>query len=181
MKNITDPETLDAAIRRAGTIRWSDDGVDVEPVYESIVSTFHAYPGSDGEVHTGSRDRAYFSGRAILWIHTLAMCKSRTFPLPAAEYKATGFEDLKQLLGVIPTTSAKDRFGLLLHRSEFTPLHSQWISNVPLHLSWAWVEPHNLWVHDHRLLIDGIRCLWMHCSIVSRCSATSSIFLLKRF
>lgn len=110
---------------------------------------------------------------------TLLRCG--TFPLPAAEYKATGFEDLKQLLGVIPTTSAKDRFGLLLHRSEFTPLHSQWISNVPLHLSWAWVEPHNLWVHDHRLLIDGIRCLWMHCSIVSRCSATSSIFLLKRF
>ena len=114
IRNITDPEALDAAIRRAGTVRWFDDGIDVEPVYDLIVSTFHACFGSDGEVYFGSRDRAYYSGQAILWIHTLAMCKSRTFPLPTTQYRATGFKILQKILDVIQTTSPEDRFGLYI-------------------------------------------------------------------
>ena len=31
LRSITDPESLDAAIRLAGTIRWSDDGINVDP------------------------------------------------------------------------------------------------------------------------------------------------------
>ena len=59
LSNITDPEALDAAIRLAGTIRWFDDGINVDPPYDLIVSTFKAcfdptrrvYPGR-GTGHT---------------------------------------------------------------------------------------------------------------------------------
>ena len=135
-KNITDQDAPDAAIQCAGAIRWFDDGIAADPPYDLIVSIFHACFSSDGEVYPGPNDRAYYSGRAILWIHTLATCKSRMIPLPTAQYRATGFYDLQQLLRAISTTSAQDRFGrLLLPRSKFTTSHLQWISNVLLHLS----------------------------------------------
>ena len=175
IRNITDPEALDAAIRRAATIRWFDDGIDAEHVYELIVSAFHACFGSDGEVYLGSRDRAYYSGQAILWIHTLAMCKSRTFPLPATQYRATGSEILQKLLDVIPTTSAEDRFGmLLLPRSGSSPSHSQWVSNLLLHQSWARIKPHDFWIRRHIRSIHKItmpldallNCLLMCCNLL---------------
>ncbi|KAF9653348.1 hypothetical protein BDM02DRAFT_3182878 [Thelephora ganbajun] len=122
LRNITDPEVLDAAIRLAGTIRWFEDGIDVEPPYELIVSTFHACFGSNKEVYPGSRDRAYYSGRAILWIHTLAKYHDH---------------DLGQLLAVSTTTSVDLRFYNLFDVwPRATPPHLQWISNVLLHLSW---------------------------------------------
>ena len=155
VRNITDPEALDAAIRRAGTIRWFDDGIDVEPAYDMIVCTFHACFGSDRMVYPGSRDRAYYSGRAILWIHTLAMCKSRTFPLPTTRYSAPDFFDLQQLLDVIPVKSAKLRFAELFSpHLESTPSHAQWISNVLLHLSWIQISPDSFWIGHHLRSID---------------------------
>ena len=75
LRNITDPEALDAAIRLAGMVWWFEDGTDLEPPYDLIVSTFHTCFDSNGKVFSGSRDRAYYSGPAILWIHTLATCK----------------------------------------------------------------------------------------------------------
>ena len=154
IRNITDPDALDAAIQRAGTIRWFDDGIDAEPLFDLIVSTFHACFGSDGEVYQGSSDRAYYSGRAILWIHTLAMCKSRTLPLPITRYTAAGFGDLQHLLLVIQTTPAKDSCGmLLLPYPDSTPSHSQWISNVLLHQSWGHIVPDKSWIHHNRQLI----------------------------
>ena len=59
--NITDPEAVEAAIRLAGTIRWFENGVDVKPPYELIVSAFHECFDSTGKVHPGSRDMAYYS------------------------------------------------------------------------------------------------------------------------
>ena len=34
LRDITDPEALDAAILLAGTIRWFEDEIDVKPLYE---------------------------------------------------------------------------------------------------------------------------------------------------
>jgi hypothetical protein len=143
LRNITDPEAFDAAIRLAGTIRWFEDGTDAEPPYDLIVSVFQTYFNSNAEVYPGSRDRAYYSGQAILWIHTLAMCKSeefsRSFPLPTTEYVASDHDhDLKQLLWAVGAASPSYRFIYLLdtHRGH-TSSHSQWISNVLLHLAWA--------------------------------------------
>ena len=143
LRSITDQEALDTAIRLASTVRWFEGGIDMEPPYDLIVSTFHACFGSDWKVYPGSRDRAYYSGRAILWIHALAMCKSEefasTFPLPTTKHSTSAPDpDLEHLLEVNMASSADDRFvSLLSVDSECTPSYSQWISNVLLHLSWA--------------------------------------------
>jgi len=141
--NITDPEALDAAVRLAGTIRWFDDGLNVDPPYDLIVSTFKGCFDLTGKLYPGSRDRAYYSGRAMMWIHTLAMCKSEEFgnrfPLLGTEYIILGLDpDLEHLLRVSrPTSPLWHIPRLLAIRPEHTSSHSQWISNVLLHLAWA--------------------------------------------
>jgi len=143
LRNITDPEALDAAVRLAGTIRWFEDGTNVGPPYNLIVTTFEACFDSTGRLYPGSRDRAYYSGRAMLWIHTLAMCQSEEFanmfPLPTTGYTSPGIDsDLGHLLWVNMGWSTDDRFAyLLVTRPEHSPSHLQWISNVLLHLAWA--------------------------------------------
>ena len=56
-------------------------------------------------LYPGSRDRAYYSGRAMVWINTLARCKSEDFPymLPLSPTKHEGRSldpDLRHLLRV---------------------------------------------------------------------------------
>ena len=145
LRNITDPEALDAALPVAGEIRWFDDGVDVDLPYDVIVSTFEGCFDSTRTLYPGSRDRAYYSGRAMAWIRTLAMCKSeelaRTFPLPDEEYTTPVPDpDLEHLLHVIQCGSWDPNYyiGLLLDIDPgHTHPHSQWISNLLLHHSWA--------------------------------------------
>ena len=143
LRNTTDPEALDAALRLAGTIRWFEDGIDVEPPYELIIAAFHTCFGSDRRVYPGSRDRAYCTGQAILWIHTLAACRSeefaRTFPLPTAQYAASGSDaDLTHLLQVTSARSGCVWFTNLPQvYTRATPSHLEWTSNLLLHLSWA--------------------------------------------
>lgn len=141
--NITDPEAVEAAIRLAGTIRWFENGVDVKPPYESIVSAFYECFDSTGKVHPGSRDMAYYSIRAILWIHVHAACKSEDvspqFPRPAIRYTSPSTDpDLTHLLEVCHRQD-EDIFlaDLYCIRSASTPAHIQWASNAMLHLSWA--------------------------------------------
>jgi len=143
LRNITDPEALEAAIRLAGTIRWFEDGTDVEPPYDLIISTFEACFDSTGEVYPGSMDRAYYSGRAIVWIQTLAMCKSEDFanmfPSPTKGYRP---RDTGSDLGHILLLNADRPFdhrslSMLYTHTGHTTSHLRWISNVLLHLSWA--------------------------------------------
>ena len=145
LRNITDPEALDAAIRLAGIVRWFEDGTDVKPLYDLILSTFHTCFGSNRVLHPELRHRAYYSGRAILWIHTLAMCRSEEFarmfplPLPIKRYTSSASDhDLTQLLDSFysfnPRFLVKRMCGI--HKGH-TLSHSQWISSLLLHLSWV--------------------------------------------
>ena len=143
LRSITDREALDTAIRLASTIRWFEEETDMVPPYDSIVSIFTACFGSDGKVYPWSRDRVYYSGRAILWIHALAMCKAkkfaRTFPPSPTKYIVDDSEyDLRHLLHVTSAVSADDRFARLLSTSYgCTHSHLEWVSNLTLHLAWA--------------------------------------------
>jgi len=144
LRNITDPEALDAAIPLAGEIRWFDDGINVDPPYDLIVSTFEACFDSARTLCPGSRDRAYHSGRAMMWIHTLARCKSRefarTFPLPRVKYTIPVPDpDLEHLLRTnLVARNVGDCIEQLLRINPgHTPSHSQWVSNLLLHYSWA--------------------------------------------
>ena len=141
LRSITDPEALDAAIRLAGTIRWFEDGAGTDPPYDIIVSTFHACFDSSGKVYPGSRDRAYYSGQAIIWIYALAMCKSeetaRMFPLLDASYEApVSDHDLLHILLIKRNRDTTFEALLTTHKSN-THSHLQWVSNILLHLSWA--------------------------------------------
>ena len=144
LRSITDPEALDAAIRLAGTIRWFEEGINGEPPYDSIVSTFEACFDLAGNLYPGSRDRAYYSGRAMVWIHTLAGCKSgefaRKFPLSLAQRGGPGVDpDLRHLLRVNQGVFAGDWHvaQLLTVDPGHTPSHAQWVSDVLLRRSWA--------------------------------------------
>lgn len=140
---ITDPEALNAAIRLAGTIRWFEDGLDVEPQYDLIVSTLKACIDPTGKISPGSRDRAYYSWRAILWIHVRATCRSKEFalkyPLPIIPCDATSFDDdLKDLFGVYRGLDTPGTFAWVYSAlPQVTPGHQQWVWNVLLHASWA--------------------------------------------
>jgi len=111
--NITDPEALDAAIRLAGTVWWFEDGLDVEPPYDQIVSTLKGCFDSNGRIYPGSRDRAYHSAQAVLWIHICAMCVSEEFaerfPLPTiAHHPASLDPNLKYLLKIYASQDTPD-------------------------------------------------------------------------
>ena len=158
LRNITDPEALDAAIRLAGNIRWFDDGINADPPYDLIVSTFKACFDPTGKLYPGSRDRAYYSGRAMLWIHALAMCKSeefaRVFSLPGVQYPAPGLDsDLEHLLRInYPGLSSQDHIlWLPLIGPQSTPSHLQFVFSVLLHLTWA-----NRTTLNYEFLLDCI-------------------------
>ena len=142
LKNITDPEALDAAIRLAGTIRWFERGIDVKRLYDLFIFTFDSCFGSDGTLHQGLENRAYYSGRAILWIHTLAVCKSEefahAFSFPTRDYgRLPSHHDFGQLLYVFQSTEPYDVIIKLLINYGRTHPHLQWTSSVLLHLSWV--------------------------------------------
>ena len=60
LRNIADPEAL------ADIIRWFDDGINVDPPYDLIISTFEACFDPTRRVYPGSRDSAYYAGLAIM-------------------------------------------------------------------------------------------------------------------
>jgi hypothetical protein len=158
LRNITDPEALDAAIRLAGEIRWFDDEVNVNPPYDLIVSTFEACFDSTRTLYPGSRDRAYYSGQAMMWIHTLAECKSEefasTFPLPNTKYTTPAPDpDLEHLLQAnyrAWDASAYTEELLKVNPGHTFP-HLQLISNLLLHYSWA-----NRTKLDYRYLLPRV-------------------------
>ena len=157
LRNITDPEALDAAIRLAGVIRWFDDGVNIDPPYDLIVSMFETCFDSTRKLHPRLRDRAYYSGRAMVWIRTLAMRKSEefanTFTFPVVEYTDPALDaDLGHLLRInVAWLLNSPLIHLLSIHAGHTPSHSQWISNVLLHLAWADQTP-----LDFGLIADNI-------------------------
>ena len=160
LRYITDPEAIDAALPLAGEIRWFDDEVNVNPPYDQIVSTFEACFDPTGTLYPESRDRAYYSRRAMMWIHTLASRRSwefaKAFPLPHGEYKTLIPDpDLEHLLQVNLTTwdigSCVEQ--LLRISPGHTPQHLQWISNLLLHCSYSWTG----WIkQNHRYTLDCV-------------------------
>ena len=143
LRRITDPEALDMGIGLAGTIRWFEDGLDVKPPYDLIVSTFRACFDSTGKVQPGLSKRAYYSAQAVLWIHVRAMCVSeefaRGFPLPVINHDHTFLDDdLKDLLGVYRGLDTPGIIAWMCAASpRVTPVHQQRTSVTLLNLSWA--------------------------------------------
>ena len=156
LRNITDPEALDAAIRLAGTILWFEDGTDVDPPYDIIVSTLHTCFDSTGAVYPGLSDRAYYSVRAILWIRICGMCQGEEFArgsfyLPYVSNNRSYNTDLDSILEIYNCTRAHRTFirnGFTEHN---TPEHMQWVSRTFLHSCWAKQKfPYGIFVSIYR-------------------------------
>ena len=146
LRSITDPEALDAAIRFASTIRWFEDGSDVEPPYHVILSTFYTCLDSTGAVYPGLSDRAYHSARTMLWVQIRAMSKSEgfanKFPLPEVRDHTSHDWDLRHLLGMyeILQSPAASFSPKILH-GHATRTHMQWASQALLHFYWTKQDP----------------------------------------
>ena len=143
LRNITDREAIDAAIRLAGTIRWFDDGIDVEPPYDVIVSTFKSCFDSSDKVYPGSIERAYYSARAILQIRVFAMCGSRGFAhrFPHLHISDNTGDPGGDLNAIFQLCRGLESGYVPLYRRAlsltFSSAHLQWASNLLLQLSWA--------------------------------------------
>ena len=147
LNSITDLEAVDAAVRLAGTIRWFEGQTDVKPPYDPIVIVFEACFDAAGNVYPGQKDRAYYSLKAILWIHALAECKSREFaqrhPLPIIRKDSPVQDDLTHLLAVCYRLAPRDRhaasyLSTLYHIPQGASyVHTQWASDLLLHLAWS--------------------------------------------
>ena len=96
LRNITDPEAIDSAVRLAGTIRWFDGDSDHDPPFDLIISTFEACFDSTKQLYPDMRDRAYFSARAILQINMRARIRSdrdaSEYPIPAVPSSSTDLD-----------------------------------------------------------------------------------------
>ena len=106
LRNITDPEALDAALPLAGEIRWLDCGDDFWHILNLIVVTFESCFNSTRTLYPGSRDRAYYSARAMLWICTLAIFRRPGYTIhdiiPSSKYTTLVPDpDLEHLLEFI--------------------------------------------------------------------------------
>jgi hypothetical protein len=136
IRNVTDPEAIYSAIRLAGTIRWFDGDVDVDPPFEFIVSAFEACFDSTRKLYPGMSSQAYFSGRAILRINTAARLQFREcvskYPIPRG-YNRYHTEDVnKDLYCVLYWFSRQQYLDVIVDASSLggTPAHSMWMSNL---------------------------------------------------
>ena len=161
--SITDPEALDVAIRFASIILWFEHGLDVEPPYNIIISTLKGCFDSTGKVYPGSRDRAYYSALAVLWIHICAMRVSRDFalkfPLPTIPCNITSLDDdLGGLLKIYRGRGIPCLISQMYHiHPRFTSVHMQWTSNALLHLSWTRLDAPGIYDSDS---LDSPRGDW---------------------
>ena len=137
LRNITDPEAIDSAIRLAGTIRWFDGDLVLDPPFDLIVSAFEACFDSARQLYPGMRDRAYFSARAVLQIKTNSRAQSheRTskyhIPIrywPSSQQRDPDLDHVLYMLAFNPHSGRPTlRFPSVgIH----TPAHLLWTSNL---------------------------------------------------
>ena len=150
LRNITDPEAIDSAVRLAGTIRWFDGGSDHDPPFDFIVSNFEACFDSTKQLYPGMRDRAYFSARAILQINMRARTQSRgrasKYPIPVLTVSSNDFQhtdpDLHHIVRMLELNLApgKPTLDFPTGGTNSHP-HSLWMSNLFVDLTRAGPNP----------------------------------------
>ena len=145
LRNITDSEAIDSAVRLAGTIRWFDGDSDHNPPFDLIVSTFEACFDSTKQLYPGMRDRAYFSARAILQIHMRARSRFQdhgskySIPTVSADSFQENDPDLSHLIRMFERHLNAPRPILLF--PDGTEIHSLWLSNLLVDLTHVGPNP----------------------------------------
>jgi len=178
LRNITDPEAIDSAIRLAGTIRWFDGDPDHNPPFDVIVSTFETCFDSTKQLYPGMRDRAYFSAQAILQINMRARIRSQDhaskYPIPAVSAVSASSPqhndpDLLHLIHMFERNLDASRPVLLFpHGAKNTRIHSLWLSDLFVDLTRTGTNPilESHWFYitiagaNHQAMIANILLTW---------------------
>ena len=133
LRSITDPGSVDSAIRLAGDIPWFNPDSAQDPPFDLIVTIFEACFDSNNEVYPSMRDRAYFSARAILRINVRARAQSNEhalkYPIPA-----------------LPSNSSQHTDPLLRHMIRMLELNSGGRSSLDFSEMVAYYYAHSLWM-----------------------------------
>ena len=171
LRNITDPEAIDSAIRLAGDIRWFEGDSNYDPPFDSIVSALEACFDSAGEVYPGMRDRAYFSARAILRINLRARTRSQEhaskYPIPPSTFQSTD-PDVNDVIYMLSRNFDAPRPILNFdHINETTYAHRLWLSNLSVDLTHVGPKPiledcqyFNAASTNHEPMIANILIVW---------------------
>jgi len=137
LRNITDPEAIDSAIRLAGTIRWFDGDADHDPPFDLIISIFEACFDSTTQLYPGMRDRAYFSARAILQVSLRARAQSHEcaskYPIPEISSNTSQHtdHDLHHVIRMLESNFNSNRTTLDFPKAGAnTHNHLRWTSNL---------------------------------------------------
>ena len=148
LRNITDPEAIDSAIRLAGTIHWFDDNSHHDPPFDLIISTFDACFDSTKQLYPGMRDRAYFSARAILRINVRARVQSCEFaskyPIPEVSSNTAQYTDpdLRHIIRMLKCNTRPGRPTLEFPKAGVnTHNHLLWMSNLFVDLTHVGPNP----------------------------------------
>jgi len=175
LRNITDQEAIDSAIRLAGTIRWFDGNLNHDPPFDLIVSTFEACFDSSKQLYPGMRDRAYFSARAILQINAGARIQpyesASKYPIPGVSSSAPQHtdHDLHHILRMLRRNFNSERPILEFPKvGENTQNHLLWASNLFVDLTHVGPNPIlesyksylSMAVADHRAMIANTLLMW---------------------
>jgi len=136
LRNITDPEAIDAAIRLAGAIRWFDGDSDYSQLFDLISSALKECFDSAKQPYPGMRDRAYFSTQAILQIQMKARAQSdeHAFEYPIPTISSSTFQrtdpDLYHLIHMFECNSYPGQPTLNFPKAINSRAHSLWMSNL---------------------------------------------------
>jgi len=160
LRNITDPEAIDSAVRLAATIRWFESGADADPPYDLIVSVFNSCFDPSWHLYPGMRDRAYFSGRAVLAIYVSALAnhpeRAPGYSFRNRHISIQSFPrdpDLKSILRVFYNLSYNyPPFQDFAHPRNTSP-HILWMTD--LYLRYVWSQRNNLNPYFHGLLTSS--------------------------
>jgi len=172
LRNITDPEAIDSAIRLAGDIRWFDGDSNYDPPFDLIVSAFEACFDSAKQPYPGMRDRVYFSAQVILRINLRARAQSQEhaskYLIPAVSPRP--FEDTDPDVHLVihmleQNLNAPRPILYFRWTEESTYAHLLWLSNLFADLYHVGPKPILRFRSDgtrthHQAMIANILLMW---------------------
>jgi hypothetical protein len=177
LRNITDPEAIDSDIRLAGTIRWFYNNSNHDPPFDLIVSAFEECFDATKQLYPGTRDRVYFSARAILQINMRARTQSHKlaskYPIPAVSSNSVQHiqhsdPDLYHIICMLEWNIGHGNPTLNFPGGTNTHTHSLWMSTLFVDLTH--VDPNpiltsyksylSMATDDHQALIANTLLMW---------------------
>jgi len=172
LRNITDPEAIDSAIRLAGDIRWFDGDSSYDPPFDLIVSAFEACFDSAKQLYPGMRGRAYLSGRAILQINLRARARPQDsaskYPIPvvSSNHFRDIDSDLYHVIRILKRNLDTPRPTIeFLGMGKTTYAHQLWLSNLFVDLARVGPKPileltSRVASTNHQALVANMLLMW---------------------